>query len=129
MYKVGQTVTVGNTWQVTVLTAQTSAGSQFNTPQKAGDVFLVFTISVKNISSQSQTMSSALLWTVQDSTGQKYDETIDADAGSTLDGTVRVGSLLKGAIAYEVPKSIKSFTLSFQPDITSTDVTTWNITV
>ncbi len=128
-FKVGQTISVGGTWQITVVSAKTDTGSQFNTPQKPGDVFLVVTIAVKNISSQSQTMSSALQWTLQDSTGQKYDFTIDANAGSTLDGAVAVGAPLKGVISYEVPKSIHAFTLNFQNDITSSDQSTWNITV
>lgn len=128
-FKVGQVVSVANTWQVTVLSAKTSAGGQYNTLQHAGDLYLVVTISVKNISSQNQEMSSALLWNLQDPTGQKYDITIDPDAGATLDGTVSVGRLLKGVIAYEIPKSIKNFTLTFQSDITSTDQSIWDITV
>ncbi|MEO8974052.1 MAG: DUF4352 domain-containing protein [Ktedonobacteraceae bacterium] len=67
--------------------------------------------------------------TLQDTTGQKYDLTIDTDAGSTLDGAVAVGSPLKGAIAYEVPKTVKSFTFGFQNDITSSDQSIWNIAV
>jgi hypothetical protein len=84
---------------------------------------------VKNISSQSQNMSSGLQWTLQDSTGQKYNLTIDPDAGATLDGAVAAGAPLKGVIAYEVPKTLHSFTLSFQNDITSSDQSIWNITV
>src|SRR6266704_1255034 len=69
--------------QVTINSAKTSSGSEFNKPQKTGDVFLVFSITVKNISSQEQPISSALNFSLLDSTGQKYTETIDTDAGST----------------------------------------------
>ncbi|HVB22419.1 MAG TPA: DUF4352 domain-containing protein [Ktedonobacteraceae bacterium] len=128
-FKVGQVVSVGNTWQITVLSAKTDAGGQFNTLQKAGDVFLIIQVSVKNISSQSQTMSSLLQWNLQDSTGQKYTIGIDTNAGSTLDGAVAVGMPLKGALTYEVPKTVKIFTLSFQNDITSSDQSIWDITL
>jgi Domain of unknown function (DUF4352) len=128
-FKIGQVVSVASTWQITVLSAKTSTGSQFNTPQKPGDLFLVITISVKNISGQSQNMSSALQWNLQDSTGQKYNITIDTDAGATLDGAVAAGRPLKGVISYEIPKTLHSFTLSFQNDITSTDQSIWDITV
>ncbi len=57
-FKVGELVTVGTTWQITVQSAKTSAGSGFYKPQKAGDVFLIFIVSMKNISSSEQTVSS-----------------------------------------------------------------------
>jgi hypothetical protein len=126
-FAVGQVVKVGDTWNVTVNSAKTSKGSGFSTPQKAGDVFLVFSITVKNLSSQEQTISSALSFNLLDSTGQKYTETIYPDAGATLDGKVAAGSLLKGSIVYEVPASMHQFTLSFEPDITSPGQTIWDI--
>ena len=128
-FKVGQVVSVANTWQITVLSAKTSAGSQFNTPQKAGDLFMLITVSAKNISGQSQTMSSIGQWNLQDSTGQKYNIGIDTDAGAGLDGPVANGMPIKGALVYEVPKTVKSFTLSFQNDITSRDQTFLTIAV
>jgi len=128
-FKVGQVVTVGNTWQITVLSAKTSPGGQFSTLQKPSDVYLLVAVSMKNISGQEQNVSSLIQWTFKDSAGQTYNETIDVDAPATPDGKVEAGSLLKGTIAYEVPKSMKSFTLSFQNDITSTGQTTWTITV
>jgi hypothetical protein len=128
-FKVGQVVSVGNTWQITVLSAKTDAGGQYNSPQTAGDVFLIVTVSVKNISSQSQTMSSIVQWNLQDTTGQKYNIGIDTNAGAGLDGPVAVGSLLKGTLTYEAPKTIHNFVLSFQNDITSSDQSIWNITV
>lgn len=127
-FKVGQSVSVGSTWQITVLSARTSTGSQFNAP-KAGNVFLIVTISAKNISSQSQDMSSLAQWNLADTSGQKYNATIDPDAGATLDGAVASGMPSKGVIVYEVPKSTHNFTLSFQSDITSSDQTIWTISV
>jgi len=128
-FTIGQIVAVGSTWDITVLSAKTSAGSEFNTPQHAGDVFLIFQISVKNISGQSQNMSSDLQWVLQDTTGQKYDSAFDSDAGSTLDGAVGAGRTLKGAVVYEVPKTVTAFTLAFQNDIFSSDQAIWTITV
>lgn len=128
-FKVGQVVTVGNTWQITVLSAKTSPGGQFSTLQKPGDVYLLVSVSMKNISNQEQDVSSLIQWALKDSSGQTYTETIDTDAPATPDGKVEAGSSLKGTIAYEVPKSMKSFTLSFQNDITSTGQTIWTFTV
>ena len=128
-FAVGQVIKVGDTWQVTINSAKTSSGSEFNKPQKTGDVFLVFSITVKNISSQEQPISSALNFSLLDSTGQKYTETIDTDAGSTLDGKVEAGSPLKGAVVYEVPASIHQYQLAFESDIISSGQTIWDIHV
>jgi hypothetical protein len=128
-FKVGELVTVGTTWQITVQSAKTSAGSGFYKPQKAGDVFLIFIVSMKNISSSEQTVSSLVQWSVADSTGQKYNPTLDPDAGASLDGKVEAGSPLKGSLVYEIPKSVHQLTLAFEADITSPGQTIWDISV
>jgi hypothetical protein len=119
----------GNVYDIEIISAKTSPGSGHNTPQKSGDVFLVFVIKVKNISSQEQTIRSAQIFTLVDINGQKYDEIIDTDAGATLDGTVKPGLLLQGSIAYEVPATIKSFRLEYQPDKLAPGQVIWNIRV
>ena len=126
-FKQTDAVQAGNIWDIEIVSAKTSTGSEFNKPQKAGNVFLVFTIKVKNISNQEQSISSALQFTLLDSTGQKYDVTIDPDAGATLDGKVAVGSLLKGAVVYEVPANMHSFTLGFEVNIFSQGQVIWDI--
>jgi len=128
-FKQTDAVQVGNIWDVEIISAKTSTGSSFNTPQKPGDVFLVFVIKVKNISSQEQAISSLVSFTLLDSNGQKYTETIDSDAGATLDGKVESGSLLQGSIAYEVPASIKAFTMAFQASFLAQGQVIWDINV
>ena len=92
-------------------------------------MFLIFVIKVKNISSQEQTISSALNFTLQDTNGQKYDETIDTNAGSTLDGKVEPNSPLQGSIVYEVPASTKTFTLGFEADVFAQGQVIWDVNV
>jgi hypothetical protein len=87
-------------------------------------------VTVNNKSGQAQTISSALSFTLQDSTGQKYTETITTLSGVTPpDGSVQDGAKLRGQLVYEVPKSMKSYTFEFQPSITSTDAATWDISI
>ena len=128
-YNQTDAVQVGNIYDIKIVSVKTSTGSQLFQPQKAGDVFLVFVIKVKNISSQEQAVSSLLSFTLQDTNGQKYNETIDPDAGATLDGKIEPGSLLQGSIVYEVPSSVKNFTLAFQASILDTGQVIWNINV
>lgn len=128
-FKQTDAVQVGNTWDIEIVSAKTSTGSEFNKPQKSGNVFLNFVIKVKNVSNQEQDVSSALQFTLLDTTGQKYDETIDTDAGSTLDGKVEPNSLLQGSVSYEVPSSVHNFTLAFEADIISQGQVIWDVHV
>lgn len=121
-------VQVGNIFNIEIVSVKTSTGSQLFQP-KAGDVYLVFLIKVKNISSQEQAVSSLLDFTLLDINGQKYTETIDPDAGATIDGKIEPGSLLQGSIVYEVPASMKNFTLAFQAVLTLPGQVIWNINV
>src|SRR5438045_4999491 len=126
-FKVGQVVTVGDTWQVTVNSAKTSEGDQFITPT-ADHHYLILDVTLKNISSQEQNVSSALNFSLQDSTGQKYTEPI-LPSQTPPDGKVEAGSLLRGQLSYEVPTSEKTFTFSFQANVISGGQTIWDIKV
>lgn len=128
-YNQTDAVQVGNIYDVEIMSVKTSTGGQIVQPQKSGDVFLVFVIKMKNISSQEQAVSSLISFTLQDINGQKYTEVINPDAGATLDGKIEPGSLLQGSITYEVPASMKSFTLAFQADLLSQGQVIWNINV
>lgn len=125
-FKVGDTVKIGTDWQAVVNSVKTDDGGQYSS-LKSGDTYLVVDISLTNLSSQEQTVSSMLNFTLQGTDGQKYTQGIDTNAGATLDGKVSAGSPLKGAIAYEVPSSVKSFTFNFAPDVVSSGQTTWDL--
>ncbi len=127
-FKVGDTVKVGTTWQAVVNSVKTDDGGQYSA-LKSGDVYLLVDLSLTNLSNQEQSVSSELNFTLQDATGQKYNESIDSNAGATLDGKVEVGQPLRGIIAFEVPSSVKNFILHFSPDITSGGQTTWDLSV
>lgn len=128
-FKVGQVVNIGSIDDVTVNSAKVDKGGTYDTPQKAGDVYLVFNVTVKNLSQQEQSISSLAQFNLTDSTGQKYDAGFDTTAGASLDGKVEPGSLLRGSVVYEVPGSVKSFVLSFQTDLFTSGQTEWDIQV
>jgi hypothetical protein len=125
-HKVNETISVDNIWQVTVTKVSTSQGSTLSTPQ-AGDTLLLIEVSMKNISTQSQTASSLIQYSLRDSSGQKYTE--DLLTGKIgPEGAVAAGDPLKGTITYEVPKSTKSFILDFTANFTGQQVS-WDLTV
>ncbi len=126
-FKVGDTVKIGD-WTVKVNKVTTSKGGEFSTP-KSGNIFLIVNVTATNMKSSAQSISSALNFKLADSTGQSYTETVVDNQKNPPDGTVNANSKVTGEIAYEVPKSEHNFTLAFQPDITSTDQATWNISI
>lgn len=128
-FKVGQTVNVGNTWQVTITSAKTSPHGQYSQPQHSGNVFLVFQVTVKNISPEEHTVSSVLQFTLTDATGQKYTNSYDDEAGATLDGKVEPGSPLKGSLVYEVPQGVHDFRLAFEAELFQSGQSIWDIHV
>ena len=128
-YVIGDQVSVGDTWVVTLNSATLNAGSATFAP-KAGNTFLVVDGTLKNVSSQEQNVSSILMFTVKDATGQKYTESLMGVASvqaNTLDGKVEAGGLLRGQVVFEVPSTQRQFTFAFQPTLTSSQ-TIWDIT-
>lgn len=125
-FVVGQTVKAGDTWGVTVDKVSTSQGAAYDTP-KSGNQFVLIDVTLKNVSSTEQHVSSALMFTLSDATGQQYTETFVTNANTTPDGKVEAGSLLRGTLAYEVPKAQHNFTFAFDADLLSQGQTIWDI--
>jgi flagellar basal body-associated protein FliL len=125
-HKINETVSVDGKWQVTINSAKKSTGSGFSTP-KPGNVYVLVTVTMKNIGSSQQTASSLLQWSLRDSTGQKYTETI-VEGQTAPDGDVQPGDPVKGTLAYEVPKSAKGLVIDFIAGIGGQQVS-WDINV
>jgi len=125
-FKAGQAVKIGD-FTVTVNSIKSSQGGQFDT-LKAGDVFVVVDVTIKNNASKPQSdFSSDLQFTFTDSTGQKYNQTI-IDGATPPDGTIPAAGQLRGQMSYEVPKTQRKFTLVFQPDpFGSDDQAVWDL--
>ena len=126
-FKVGDQVKVGDTYIVTVNSVTTNKGDDISQP-KAGNTFLVVDVTIKNTSSKEQNVSSLLQFTLKDTTGQKYDETIISGA-TPPDGKLAAGDVVKGQIPYEVPLAQHSYILAFQADIVSSGQTTWTLSI
>lgn len=125
--KVGVPFVVNDTWTVTVNKVSTNQGDNLINIPKAGNIYLVVNVTLKNTSSQNQGASSLVMFSLKDSTGQTYNQNIVF--GHSPDGQAAAGGLVRGDIAYEVPKSIHSFTLQFVSSLASSDLTEWNLTI
>src|SRR6266704_1753391 len=121
---IGKPVVVNADWTVTLNSVKKSTGSEFDQP-KAGNIFLVVNVTLHNTSGSTQSASTLAQWSIRDASGQTY--TQDITYGSGPDGTVAANGKIRGNIAYEVPKSVHSFTLQFVADIGSTDLAEWTV--
>jgi hypothetical protein len=126
-HKVGDTVSTA-TWQVTINSAVSYAGNpdEFETPNP-GDTYLVVEGTFKNLTSQSQTLSTLFMFELQDSQGNKYDEALLISVTGP-DGTVLPNGPAHGKWGYEVPTSIHSFVLLFSDDFGQTAYV-WDVSI
>ena len=127
-FKVGDTVKVGDVWQVVVNSVKTDAGGQFST-LKSGDVYLLIDVTLTNISDKEQVTSSLGDWKLTGIDGQAYNTSFFSGAPTAPDGKVAAGSPAKGTLAYEAPESVKSFNLAFAPSMFQAGQTIWDLTV
>ncbi|SRR6266496_6842 len=125
--KVGVPFVVNDTWTVTVNKVSTNQGDNLLNIPKAGNIYLVVNVALKNSSSQTQGASSLGMFSLKDSTGQTYNQ--DIVFGHSPDGKVAAAGLIRGDIAYEVPKLMHSFILQFVPSLESSDLTEWNLAI
>ncbi len=126
IFKVGETGS-NTVWSMTLNSVKTSAGDQIFT-LGAGMTYLVVDVTVSNLSSTSQDISSMLSFRLQDSTGQAYNEAF-TDIGKAPNGTIQPGSKLRGQIVYAVPKTMHDFTLQFQGNGIDGSSGTWTFTI
>lgn len=124
--KVGDTNTTGN-WQVTLHSAKLNQGDGgFNVP-KAGNIYLVVDVTMKNIDSTPQAASSIAQWSLVDADGHSYNALITTP--NTPDGSVAAGQFIRGNLYFEIPKSQHSFMLQFVPGFDSSQLVQWQVSI
>jgi hypothetical protein len=127
-FKVGQTVQVGNIWQITVTKPQRVTPGQYDYIKKPGDVILMISVSLKNISSGEQTVYSYGQFTLRDSTGTAASPTYIQSAQQPPNGKVEANMPISGDLVYEIPPGEHHFTLAFETNLFAPGQTIWDIT-
>ncbi len=87
---------------------------------------MIVDVTIKNSSSTEQTVSSLISFTLKDGTGQKYTETI-LSSTTPPDGKIEAGGVLRGQIAYEVPKAQHDYIFGFEPDVFGSGQYLWDL--
>lgn len=129
-HTVGELVTVGKNWQITILKVRTAPG-KYAIPSKNTDQWLVFSVKMVNISNQTEEAIGAGGFQLRDADGTPMGVagfTIDDEVKPAPQGTVEAGSPISGDLVYEVPKASKTFQLLFMQYSYVNGLTTWDIT-
>lgn len=127
-FKVGDQVAVGSVWKVVVNSIATNPGDDFNKPTKGQ--YVVVDVTLTNVSSSEQTISSLVNFQMRGTDGTQYTEAIVGNLSGVNpppDGKVEAGQPVKGDLVYDT--DAKAFTLSFTPDITSSGATVWDLSL
>ena len=117
---VSQTYSVGNL-EFVVNGIRTDNGKDFLKPDPGNTYFLV-DVSVTNTGDETTSISSMLMFTVRDSNGYSYSESMGALSASkgSLDGEVMAGKTLRGELGYEVPNGLTGLELFVNPSVFGT---------
>ncbi|MFL5734344.1 MAG: DUF4352 domain-containing protein [Chloroflexia bacterium] len=84
-------------------------------PPKAGMEYLVVDVTIENAGDKEAAISSLLMESLKDGSGQKYTVTIGADAKASADGKIAPGDKSRGETSFEVPLTATGLVFIFDP--------------
>ena len=113
--------------EVTLEGARWGVGD-FDTPE-AGTKWLVVNVSIKNVGTDPETVSSIMEFNLADDEGYKRDSAIGVKTEGSLDGTIAASMTMRGEEAYVVKDTSKDFTFTFEPGLFDTTQVMWDIPV
>lgn len=122
---VGVSQQSGN-WNVTVDSITTSQGEDYNQP-KAGDVFVIVTVTAQNQDSATQSISE-IDFTLRGSDGTTFSYAFLTSV-PPISGDVLSNQRIKGGVAFEVPTSMHDFAFQFNPSFDPSGAVQWSLSV
>ena len=117
-YAVGEIVKIDDV-QIIFNEVKEVPGTEYFKPEE-GNRFISVDLTLENLGSDDFTVSSIMLFTLKDDTGQEYSISISgiaASGGKSLDGTIIPGDKLRGQLVYEIPVNASGLVLIFEPNI------------
>lgn len=99
-------------FNVTINSIRTDYGNEYFKPKDGNEYFYV-DCTVENISNETQTLSSMLMFDIRDSDGRRCNQAISVTANGQLDGTMSVGQKITGEYAVEIPSGKTGMQLMF----------------
>lgn len=120
-YNIGDVIAMGTT-SITVNQVTSPLGDEFNQPNP-GNKFLVVDLTIQNQAATSISVSTLLQTWLKDQSGQKYDVDLMASVasgGTTPDGEIAPGEVLRGQIGFQVPATTTGLVFVFDADVWGT---------
>jgi hypothetical protein len=115
IYAAGEKARVGD-FNVTVNSSRTSTGTNEFLMPKQGQVYLLVDVTVENMATQAQSVSSMLFCKLQDSDAYAYGAGLAGGEGKgSIDGTLAAGRAIRGEVGFEIPATSKGLQLVFTP--------------
>lgn len=117
-YSIGEQVAIGD-MALTVNEVTYPSGDEFTQPDE-GNKFVVVDLTLENMGSEAEQVSSMMQMSLKDDTGQTYD--IDlmasmASGGSTPEGEISPGEKLRGQVGFQVPEDATGLAFVFDASV------------
>lgn len=115
VYKIGETIETEE-YSLVVNSFSLSEGSEYFTPDN-GNIYYLIDVTITNKSSDTQTVSTMMMFDLQDEFGYVYGIDMMADTKGDIGGDLASGRTNRGEVGYEVPKNQEVYFLIFEPGI------------
>ncbi len=115
IFKIGETAKMGDL-EFTVNSARWNNGNEFLSPEE-GEKWLTIDATVENNAKESASISSMLMFNLQDTDGYNKDLAITPDDKGSLDGEVGPGRKLRGEISFSVGAEQTEWDFIFEPNV------------
>lgn len=113
-YAIGETIAMGEL-EHTFHGARFDEGDELMGPED-GTRWLLVDVEVENLATDSEAISSLVMWRLVDHENRSKDQTITTDEQGNLDGELGAGRSMRGEIAYEVDEGQTDWELIFEPN-------------
>lgn len=114
-FNVGDTVKMGDL-HFTLKGVRFSKGDEYWKPEK-GKKWIVFDCTLENVGSESESISSLMMFNVYDPEGYQQDIAFPDDLKGSLDGELGAGRKMSGEVAFEVDAEETSWEFIFEPNV------------
>ena len=118
-YLLGETIST-ESLNITVMGTRFSNGEEFMTPAD-GNVFYYADVIIENKGKKSDSISSMLMFSMQDVDARKYTPTISTENIGSIDGVLPAGKYIRGEMCFEIPKDDTSLILQINPSVFGMD--------
>jgi len=125
VFNVGEKVKIGDL-EITLNSVRFDAGSEYIKPD-AGQKWLVANCTLDNKGTTSASISSLMMFKLNDDEGYSRDLQLMAETEGSMDGALAAGGKMRGEIAFTVKDTSANFQLLFEPNILGEEQVIFNI--